>query len=284
MFMPWIFDQDPLKLQRPVGAMLMDLNWHHFPMNSSKSKLELDRRFRWWLDHADAVFPVSTSTDVELRRAFPNFTAASIPVPHGAALREAPPSDPESGLIIYPASVHTHKDHLTLLKACNLLKRRGVNFHLVVTGPQTDKLGTHANPLPEAAEVNQELDAIGSQVICKGMTPLPELEALYSRASVVALPSRYEGFGLPLLEGLERGCRIVATKIAPFQEQTQRYDCEDWVSFFEPGDAEGMADCLAKELAIPWKRPPQAEIHRRMSVWTWEQVATTYVTELGKLL
>jgi len=37
------------------------------------------------------------------------------------------------------------------------------------------------------------------------------LAELYDRATVVAVPSLAEGFGLPVVEGLVRGCPVVAT-------------------------------------------------------------------------
>ena len=40
--------------------------------------------------------------------------------------------------------------------------------------------------------------------------PFSELPALYQQSSAVAYPSRYEGFGIPVLEGLESGKPVVA--------------------------------------------------------------------------
>jgi glycosyltransferase involved in cell wall biosynthesis len=44
------------------------------------------------------------------------------------------------------------------------------------------------------------------------------LRALYSRAALLLFPSQEEGFGLPILEALASGCRVITTKKAPMTE------------------------------------------------------------------
>ena len=44
------------------------------------------------------------------------------------------------------------------------------------------------------------------------------LRALYDGAAVVAVPSRYEGFGLPVLEAMTRGVPVVASEAASLPE------------------------------------------------------------------
>ncbi len=44
------------------------------------------------------------------------------------------------------------------------------------------------------------------------------LDALYRRAELCALPSRYEGFGLPALEAMSRGCPVVASNTTALPE------------------------------------------------------------------
>ncbi len=45
-----------------------------------------------------------------------------------------------------------------------------------------------------------------------------ELDALYRKASVLALPSRYEGFGFTPLEAMARRCPVLASDIPAVRE------------------------------------------------------------------
>ena len=59
---------------------------------------------------------------------------------------------------------------------------------------------------------------LGERVRFDGKLPRAELEAAFRAASVVVLPSLYEGFGLPALEALAAGTPVVATRAGALPE------------------------------------------------------------------
>lgn len=60
------------------------------------------------------------------------------------------------------------------------------------------------------------LDAEGIREL--GTVDERTLDALYRRAALCAVPSRYEGFGLPALEAMARGCPVVASDATSLPE------------------------------------------------------------------
>lgn len=71
-----------------------------------------------------------------------------------------------------------------------------------------------------------------------------ELRGLYSLAAVLAFPSTYEGFGIPILEAMATGLAMALSDTAVFRELTQGN-----ASYFSPTDSDAMAISLEHLLA-----------------------------------
>jgi glycosyltransferase involved in cell wall biosynthesis len=57
----------------------------------------------------------------------------------------------------------------------------------------------------------------GRVLLLKGLSE-PELQWCYTHCEVLVAPSKTEGFGLPVVEGLLAGCRVVCSDIGAFRE------------------------------------------------------------------
>ncbi len=99
-----------------------------------------------------------------------------------------------------------------------------------------------------------------------------DLARLYSGALALIFPSRYEGFGLPVLEAMACGCPVVTTREASMPE----VGGDAALYMKDPGDAEGLAAML-KELAESplcrrqWAEKGMAQARR----FSWRNTAET---------
>ena len=73
---------------------------------------------------------------------------------------------------------------------------------------------------PEPARRPPNGAGVADHVRLLGPCPQDELEALYALADCLLLPTRYEGFGLPVLEAMIRGVPVVCSDIPPLREIT----------------------------------------------------------------
>ena len=91
------------------------------------------------------------------------------------------------------------KNLVTLYRAMELLHARGQHVSLVQCGP-----GDHRDPYPFIKYAGYVTDG--------------ELAALYGRATALVFPSRYEGFGLPAVEAMAAGGRVVCADASSLPE------------------------------------------------------------------
>ena len=66
-----------------------------------------------------------------------------------------------------------------------------------------------------------------------------ELNAIYKKAEVFVYPSRYEGFGIPIIEAIFSGLPVVACS-GSCLEEAGGPDC----IYVKPDDVEGMANAV----------------------------------------
>jgi glycosyltransferase involved in cell wall biosynthesis len=73
-----------------------------------------------------------------------------------------------------------------------------------------------------------------------------ELIDYYDRSNLFVSPSLYEGFGMPLVEALSRGCKVLCTDIEVFREVGK-----DYVEYFSPDDPPALLRLIVDRLNRP---------------------------------
>jgi glycosyltransferase involved in cell wall biosynthesis len=238
----------PLRPVVPALLTIHDLQYFTFPDTFSKVKLRWLQRSvpravsraaivttpsRFVADDVVARFGVDPQRVVVVPNASPAVAAAATPE---SELRT------RFGLagryIVYPAIRYHHKNHVTLVRAFARLYAADPTLRLVLLGGSG----------PADAAVTSLVDElnIGSAVLRPGRVPEPDRDALYTHASVLAFPSRYEGFGVPVLEGFVHGVPVVAARAAALPEAVG-----DAGLLVDPLDVDGWVEALHSVLDDP---------------------------------
>jgi glycosyltransferase involved in cell wall biosynthesis len=112
-------------------------------------------------------------------------------------------------------------------------------------------------------------EALGDRLVEAGLVGDDDLWALYSGATVFALPSRHEGFGLTALEAMSQGVAVVASDIPALREVTGGA-----ATLVPPGDTARWAEAIGGLLADDAARSRLGERGRRRSAaFSWEATA-----------
>ncbi|MFN7952563.1 MAG: glycosyltransferase family 1 protein [bacterium] len=226
------------------------------------------------LARSDRVVCASAAAGRDLVRSRPSVASRLRHVPLGVdpAWLEASRDDPlprwmarvgvQPPFALCVGTTHPHKGHAVLLDAWRRMVERGSRPPmLVLTGVRgfaDRRIGARVCEL-----------GLGAHVRHLGWVPRAELAQLYRAARLVLMPTRFEGFGLPLLEALAQGAPVVASAL-PVLEETGG-DAVCWVA---PDDVAGWADAVDALAADDVARARMASRGRVQAAgWTWERAA-----------
>jgi glycosyltransferase involved in cell wall biosynthesis len=147
---------------------------------------------------ADRVFAVSERTRRDLVELYGIPTSRIVLTPNAVDPAFSPGGE-ANGYLLFVGAIQTRKDPLAAADAA-----REVGLPLVVAGPEKE---------PALA---RQLRERGAEL--RGYVEKPQLADLYRGAAALVLPSRYEGFGLPVLEAMACGTPVVAADDAALRE------------------------------------------------------------------
>ncbi len=131
----------------------------------------------------------------------------------------------------YILNVGSIEERKNVLLAVKALEQLPADIHMVVVGrrtPYTDIVETYAKK-------HGVMDRLH---ILSGVT-FNDLPAIYQQASIFVYPSRFEGFGIPIIEALHSGVPVVAATGSCLEEAGG----PDSI-YLHPDDEQAMADVL----------------------------------------
>ena len=122
---------------------------------------------------------------------------------------DIPGVEPHEPVLLVVGNCKPHKNVEIVLDAMSRMASPRTFKLVVAGGSEVDRYRVGAR-----AVVNRVM----GDVILLGPVPHEQLPGLYRRATALAFPSLYEGFGLPPLEAMSCGCPVLASTAASIPE------------------------------------------------------------------
>jgi glycosyltransferase involved in cell wall biosynthesis len=246
---------DAASLGCPAVVTLHDLYPYEIPRNFRFPHVIFNRLvLRHCLRSVDAIACVSEATMLRLRQYAPRSTWRK-------AVRIYNCVEPELHHETRPPIWNWRREPFLLSVAQH---RRNKNlgllirvFHRLLRGSEVDsnmKLVVVGIDGPETRNIQQlvsELDLSRSVLLIRGLSD-SELQWCYEQCEALVAPSKTEGFGLPVAEGLLAGCRIICSDIPAFREVGGPH-CR-YVTLGQ-GEEEALAAAIQTILREPQKKP-----------------------------
>jgi glycosyltransferase involved in cell wall biosynthesis len=236
----------PLGLRSPAVVTVQDLSWRRQSgLMPWKDQLAFRTVVPRAVRRAQRVIAISERTKddlVELYDVPPEKVAVTL-LAHDPAF--SPDGDGgHDNFLLFVSAIGARKNPLAAADAAQEL-----GMPLVAVGP------------PKDAALTEELRRRGVDV--RGYVPKDELVRLYRRAAAVVYPSRYEGFGLPVVEAMACGTPVVATP-----DEAIRSVAGDAAVLVEPERlADGVRTALAERDRLV------AAGLERAKAFSWEETA-----------
>jgi len=251
----------------PLVVTVNDIAFAHHPEVSTRRGVSFhERALRVTRQRANAVVvPTAFVRDELIDR---GFDGARVFVAHHGVTVPTPPSEVEidrqirrlglvAPFVLAVGTIEPRKNLPVLVAAVARARSEHPGLELVIAGARgwLDVEGLDRRFVHELGAVDETT-----------------LDALYRRALVYAMPSRHEGFGLPLVEAMARGCPVLAADVSALPEVVDGGgelvpvdDVEAWAAAISEiaGDPEARArwSRLGQERATHFMWASSAEIH-----------------------
>ena len=261
----------------PIVLSVYDLTFVRFPELCTGDALQYPRLIRRALARGAVVHTTSDFVADEVRETFDLASERVVRVYPG--IPPAAAGDAAAGRLIAAAdryvlaigTIEPRKNLPVLVEAFDRLANTDPAVHLVVAG--REGWGSDAFNVACARARHR------SRIRALGYVSAAARRNLLAGASVLAYPSRYEGFGFPPLEAMAAGIPVVAARAGAIPEVAG-----DAALLVEPDDTDELTDCLRRAIDDPQLRGNLATRgHARVGRFSWAAMADEMIALYRKL-
>lgn len=219
----------------PTVVTMHDLSWERVPEAFPESFRSYARRFaRRSVKRAARVIAVSESTSRDLQELYGVPPERIRVVPNGVHPDTRPPGSREA--LILSVGIREPRKRIGAL-----VEGHALYLAAAPPTPTPCRLVVVGGPGGDEERVRA---AAGPGCEIRGFVRREELLDLYRRATLLAYPSAYEGFGLPVVEAMAHGCPVLCARNSSLIEIGGRS-----AIFLDDVTPEGIAAALAQALA-----------------------------------
>ena len=251
-----------------------DLNFLYYPrFLTAESRRYYNEQIEWAVVHADHILADSYATQADLMSlldvppdkitvvhlaADPSFR----PVPETVFRQVVARYNLDPGYLLFVGTLEPRKNIPGLLLAYRILLDQNVTDEPLVL------VGGKGWLYDEVFDRTEALDLSDHVRFLHGV-PDADLPGLYSAASVLVMPSFYEGFGLPALEAMSCGTPVVAANRASLPEVVGEAGL-----LVDPEEPEHIAEALKQVLTDEPERERMQKVGlEQAETFSWERVA-----------
>lgn len=213
----------------PTVVSVMDLSYLHFPeLFAKKDLVQLKQWTAYSVRNAKKILTISASSKNDIIKAYgvsedrvivtyPGIKESITLTPHVYSMNELQAKYGISKhFILFVGTLQPRKNIGRLIEAFNkVIKSKSENPHM--KDLQLVIVGKRGWLYEEILAKPKELE-IGDRVTFLENINDEELALFYKNALCYVLPSLYEGFGLPVLEAMQRGCPVIISNISSLPE------------------------------------------------------------------
>lgn len=175
--------------------------------------------------------------------------------------------------LLYVGNAYPHKNLESLVRVFLIIRKRWTDLKLVLVGK--DDYFYH-----RLREFLTTIKDDTSAIIFPGYVPDEDLQTLFEHAYAYIFPSKYEGFGLPPLEAMSRGCPVISSNATCLPEILGSA-----AAYFNPEDETSIVTAIERVLTDEHYRQTLISAGKKQAtLYDWKQAAVATLAVYKSIL